>query len=100
MGNWIGREGKGGQAWLTYAPSLHKRFELSYRRAKLAKDFIPGGGTQNDLQFAACWQLNASVQSRVSVQVERWMIPALGASPSSNLEVHFELHWSKVLAKF
>src|SRR6202044_499021 len=43
MGDWIGRESKGGQAWLTYHLSPREQIQLSYRNAKAAKDFIPGG---------------------------------------------------------
>ena len=42
FGDWIGREAKGGQAWLTYHLSPSEMFQLSYRNAKAAKDFIPG----------------------------------------------------------
>ncbi len=42
MGDWIGREGKGGQAWLTYHLSPREWLQVSYRSAKAAKDFIPG----------------------------------------------------------
>lgn len=93
MGSWVGREGKGGQVWLTYSTNLYNRFELNYRRSKLAKDFIPGGGTQNDLRFAAGWRLSPSLQAKATVQVEHWNIPALAASPKSNIAVQFDLRW-------
>ena len=52
LGSWIGREGKGGQAWLTYWLSPRESIELGYRNAKVAAGFIPGGTTQNDFSIA------------------------------------------------
>ena len=68
MGDWIGRESKGGQAWLTYHLSPSEQIQLAYRNAKAAKDFIPGGTTQNDFQLSGrkiirnhlkCWVRSA-----------------------------------------
>ena len=49
LGDWIGREGTGGQAWLTWHLKPDQQVQLQYRQAKAASDFIPGGTTQNDL---------------------------------------------------
>ena len=43
MGDWIGREGKGGQAWLTYHLSGNESIAVQYLRKKNAKDFIYSG---------------------------------------------------------
>ena len=48
MGSWIGREGKGYQAWSTYSISPQSSIQASFRYAKIAKDFIPRGSTQWD----------------------------------------------------
>ena len=48
LGSWIGREGKGGQAWLTDWLSPKEYIQLGYRNAKVSKNFVPGGTTQND----------------------------------------------------
>jgi hypothetical protein len=93
MGSWIGRESKGGQAWITYAPSLFSRLQVSYRRSKLAKDFIPGGGTQGDVHVAAAWRLRPSVEAKGLFQFEHWNIPALSGLPQSNIALEFELQW-------
>ena len=37
FGNWIGREGKGGQAWLTYWLSPQERIQLSYRNVQIGE---------------------------------------------------------------
>jgi hypothetical protein len=41
FGDWIGREAKGGQAWLNYHLNPNEWVQLSYRNAKAAMDFIP-----------------------------------------------------------
>jgi hypothetical protein len=42
MGDWIGREAKGGQAWLTYHLSANEFLQAQYLEKKNEKDFIPG----------------------------------------------------------
>jgi hypothetical protein len=96
MGNWVGREAKGGQVWLAYSAGPQRRFEVSYRRAKLAKDFIPSGGTQNNVRFAADWFLRPSLQARATLQYERWRIPALAAGPQSDVVAGFEVRWLNI----
>ena len=57
MGDWIGREAKGGQAWLTYHLSGNEWVQFEYLRKKTPNDFIPDGTTQN--------QFRASVVKRI-----------------------------------
>jgi Capsule assembly protein Wzi len=51
FGDWIGREDKGGQAWITYHLSGNEWLQMGLRMQKAAKDFIPGGTTLDDLNF-------------------------------------------------
>lgn len=96
LGSWIGREGKGGQAWLTYHRNEEAQFEVSYRRAKLAKDFINGGGTQDDVQVSAEWRLTPQLQARATLQLERWLVPALQQHPQPDAVAGFEIRWLNV----
>ena len=43
MGDAIGRQGKGGQAWLTYHLSPREMIQTSFRHLKVARDFVPWG---------------------------------------------------------
>src|ERR1700723_367378 len=43
LGDWIGRAGRGGQAWLTYSSSPRNKFELGYRVQEVSTRFIGGG---------------------------------------------------------
>ena len=77
FGDWIGREAKGGQAWLTYHLSGNEWLEFQYRNAKAAKDFIPLGTTQNDFTVTAVKRLGKDVEVNAWVQYERWKAPFL-----------------------
>jgi hypothetical protein len=43
FGDWIGREDKGGQAWITYHLSGDEWIQAGYRNQKATSNFIPGG---------------------------------------------------------
>jgi hypothetical protein len=77
FGDWIGREAKGGQAWLTYSLSGNEWLEFQYRNVKTPKDFIPSGTTQNDFAFNAVKRLGKDVEVNAWVQYERWKAPYL-----------------------
>ena len=51
FGDWIGREDKGSQAWITYHLSGNEWIQAGLRNQKASKDFIPGGTTLNDINF-------------------------------------------------
>ena len=53
FGDWIGREDKGGQAWITYHLSGNEWLQVSARNQKAVNNFIPGGTTLNDIAFQA-----------------------------------------------
>jgi len=46
FGDWIGREDKGGQAWLSYHLSGNEWFQVGLRNQKATGYFIPGSTTQ------------------------------------------------------
>ncbi len=52
VGDWVGRQGKGGQAWLTYHLSPQEEVQFMYRNAKAATDFLPGGYHAERLRIA------------------------------------------------
>jgi Capsule assembly protein Wzi len=75
FGDWIGREAKGGQSWLTYHLSGNEWLELQYRNVKTPKDFVPMGTTQNDFAVNAVKRLGKDVEVNAWVQYERWKAP-------------------------
>jgi hypothetical protein len=75
MGDWVGREAKGGQAWLTYHLSGNEWVQLEYLTKKTPKDFIPGGVTQNDFKVSMVKRLGHDVELNAWLQYERWKAP-------------------------
>jgi Capsule assembly protein Wzi len=75
MGDWIGREAKGGQAWLTYHLSGNEWAQLEYLYKKTPKDFIPGGTTQNEFKVSVVKRLSQDVELNAWLQYERWKAP-------------------------
>ena len=54
FGDWIGREDKGGQAWVTWHLSGNEWIQASLRNQKATKFFIPGSATQTILTGPEC----------------------------------------------
>jgi len=79
LGSWIGREGKGGEAWLTDWISPKEYVQLGYRNAKVAKAFIPGGTTQNDINIRAVLRLKENLELNAFGQAEFWKVPVLAS---------------------
>ncbi|HEY4050586.1 MAG TPA: capsule assembly Wzi family protein [Acidobacteriaceae bacterium] len=77
FGSWIGREGKGGQAWITDWLSPRTYIQFGYRNAKVSKTFIPGGTTQNDYSARAVLRLKENLELNAFGQLEFWKVPAL-----------------------
>jgi Capsule assembly protein Wzi len=75
MGDWIGREAKGGQAWLTYHMSGNEWVQLEYLTKKTPKDFIPGGVSQNDFKVSVVKRLGSDVELNAWLQYEAWKAP-------------------------
>ncbi len=105
FGDWIGREAKGGQAWLTYHISPMEMLQLSYRNAKAAKDFIPGntfstgaprldgGTTQNDFTFTVVKRLKPDVELNAWVQYERWKAPVYKTGGQNDVTTNVQITW-------
>jgi hypothetical protein len=93
MGDWVGRENKGGQAWLTYHLSPREWLQASYRSDKAAKDYIPGGTTQTDFALEAVKRLTPDVELKANVQYERWLIPFYKYGRQSDTSTTVQLTW-------
>jgi hypothetical protein len=93
MGDWIGRENKGGQAWLTYHLSPREWLQGSYRSDKASSDFIPGGTTQHDFSFDLVKRLTPNVELKANLQYERWLIPMYKTGRQSDTSTTFQVTW-------
>ena len=75
LGDWIGREAKGGQAWLTWHLSGNEWVQVEYLNKKTAKDFIAGGTTQDQLRVDVVKRIGPDVEVNGWYQHERWVAP-------------------------
>lgn len=96
FGDWIGREDKGGQAWIAYHLSGNEWLQVSARNQKATKDFIPGSTTQtftgkdcplstpcllpggttlNDFSFQAVKRIGKNIEVNGNFTVEHWKAP-------------------------
>ncbi len=91
LGSWMGREGKGGQAWLTDWLSPKEYIQLGYRNAKVSKTFIPGGTTQNDFNVKAVLRLKHDLELNAFGQAEFWKVPAWYPGPQHDFTGSIQL---------
>jgi hypothetical protein len=75
FGDWMGREDKGGQAWITYHLSGNEWVQASVRSQKAAKDFIPGGTTLVDFSVQANKRIHKDFEIGGSFTLEHWKAP-------------------------
>ena len=93
MGDWIGREAKGGQAWLTYHLSPKEWVQLEYLNKKIPNDFIPNGTTQNQFKASVVKRFGKDIELNAWVQYERWKAPVYKTGAQSNAIEAFQLTW-------
>ncbi len=93
MGDWIGREAKGGQAWLTWHLSGNEWITLQYLRKKNAKDFIAGGTTQNIFRVDLVKRLRRDVELNAYFQSESWKAPIWKTGQQGSTTGAFQVTW-------
>ena len=93
VGDWVGRQGKGGQAWLTYHLSPQEKIQFMYRNAKASPQFIPGGTTQNDYQFLVCKRVLKDIEVRGWLQYEGWKAPIYKPGAQSDTTAFVQITW-------
>jgi hypothetical protein len=93
FGDWIGREDKGGQAWITYHLSGNEWIQLAMRNQKAAKDFIPGGTTINDIGVQVVKRLGRDVELNGKFTFEKWKAPIYLPGPQHVTATTIGLTW-------
>lgn len=93
LGDWIGREAKGGQAWLTYHLSGDEWVQLEYLNKKTPSNFIPGGTTQNQFKASVVKRLGKETELNAWVQYEGWKAPIYKPGLQKNTSVAVQLTW-------
>jgi hypothetical protein len=96
MGSWFGRAGRGGQGYLTYAPTSRDKIQFNYRLQTVSPDLIEGGRL-TDYSVQSEVSLRHDLSFSGMIQYEQWMFPALIASKQSDtvmsLSLIFQPHW-------
>jgi hypothetical protein len=93
MGDWIGREAKGGQAMLTYHLSANEWVQFEYLNKKTPFNFIPGGTTQNQFKVNVVKRLGKEIELNTWYQHEGWKAPTYKTGLQTNNAFSVQLTW-------
>lgn len=93
IGDWIGRDSTGYQAWLTYWINPRETVQGEYRDAKLDTALWTGGGTQTDFSVKLVKRLSPDIELNAKVQYERWWIPVLKPTAQNDVSGSFSVVW-------
>jgi hypothetical protein len=89
IGDWVGREGKGGQVSTTYWLAPERTFQVYWRNHMIAPDFLPGGAHQNDFGTNIQYAVRTGITLGANLQYEAYKIPFLAADRQSNVTAAF-----------
>jgi hypothetical protein len=93
FGDWIGREDKGGQAWITYHLSGNEWLQVGLRNQKATTYFIPGGTTLNDINFQAVKRIGKDLEINGKFAFERWKAPIYLTGQQTVTTTTIQLTW-------
>jgi hypothetical protein len=93
IGDWAGREGKGGQAWLTYHLSGNEWIQAGMRHHKVAKDFIPGGTTLNDINLQVVKRFRHDLELKGDFTFEQYKAPIYMPGKQTVTATTFQFTW-------
>jgi hypothetical protein len=93
FGDWIGREDKGGQAWLTYHLSGNEWLQAGVRNQKATTYFIPGGTTLNDINFQVVKRIRKDFEINGQFTFERWKAPIYPLGQQTVTTTTIQLTW-------
>jgi hypothetical protein len=108
FGDWIGREDKGGQAWITWHLSGNEWLQAGLRNQKATKYFIPGsstpttpggstyipgGTTLNDINFQAVKRLGKDFEMNGNFALEQWKAPVYLTGRQTVTTTTIKLTW-------
>ena len=93
FGDWIGREDKGGQGWVTYHLSGNEWFQVGVRNQKAAKDFVPGGTTLNAINFQVVKRIGKDFEINGNFDFERYKAPIYLSGQQTVTTTTIHLTW-------
>ena len=89
LGSWIGREGTGGQSWMTYWIDPRSTVTVGFRSVRVSPFFIPQGETQQDYFGTVNYERRNGMGFQLFLQEERWLAPLLANGAQSDLTAQF-----------
>jgi hypothetical protein len=96
MGTWLGRAAQGESLQSTYWLNSTKRIGIELRHRKVDRQFLPLGGTQNDIAVNTDFLLKSGFRLTGTVQYESWQIPLLAADRQGNVLASFQVgYWPR-----
>ena len=96
MGTWIGRAAQGESVSSTYWLSATRKIGIEMRHRKIDREFLPLGGTQNDVRVNSDLLVGSGLRLSGFLQYERWNIPLLATNQQSNITAAFEIgYWPR-----
>ncbi len=93
FGDWMGREAKGGQAWITWHLSGNEFVRASWRGQKAAKDFIVGGTTLNDVSAQVVKRFGHDLELNGQFSYETYLAPIYLSGKQSVTTTTIQLTW-------
>jgi hypothetical protein len=93
FGDWIGREDKGGQGWITWHLSGNEWIQAGLRNQKASKDFIPGGTTLNDINFRVVKRFGRDLEINGNFALEHWKAPIYLPGQHTVITTTIQLTW-------
>ena len=113
FGDWIGREDKGGQGWITYHLSGNEWVQAGVRNQKATKNFIPGSTTQtytspacpnstclipggttlNDINFQVVKRIGKDFELNGKFVYEHWKAPIYLSGQQTVTATTIQLTW-------
>jgi hypothetical protein len=113
FGDWIGRDDKGGQGWITYHLSGNEWIQAGVRNQKATKNFIPGSTTQtfsgpacpltacllqggttlNDINFQVVKRIGKDFEINGNFAYEHWKAPIYLPGQQTVTTTTIQLTW-------
>ena len=90
IGTWVGRAAQGELLQSNYWISPRKRIGFQVRHRKIDRQYLPQGGTQNDVAVNADILAGPGFRFSGNVQYERWQIPLLATNRQSDVSASFQ----------
>ncbi len=91
LGNWMGRQSQGVQAWSNYRFSPRSFIQASFRHQKVSQQYMPGGGSLSDVSFSTNFWLRNDLSLSSTFQYERWLYPIINPGAQSNVTSSLQL---------